>query len=74
MSYETRAALRELSNQYGYVSDPHGAVAYAGLKQYREKCKTGADICGIFLETAHPAKFQEIVEPIIGKKSPCLVL
>ncbi len=55
---QTRAAMAELQQKYAYQSDPHGAVAYAGLKE------SGLlkDNIGIFLETAHPAKFPEEVE------------
>ena len=55
---QTRVAMAELQKQYGYQSDPHGAVAYAGIKEsgYLK------DNIGIFLETAHPAKFPEEVE------------
>ena len=47
----------------GYLLDPHGATGYAALKHSllpREK--------GIFLATAHPAKFKESVSPIIGQE------
>lgn len=44
--------------------DPHGAIGYMALKNYLSTNKGS----GIFLETAHPAKFLETVEPIIGKK------
>ncbi len=55
---QTRAAMAELQLKYAYQSDPHGAVAYAGLKESGFlKVNTG-----IFLETAHPAKFPEEVE------------
>ncbi|NNE55267.1 MAG: threonine synthase, partial [Flavobacteriales bacterium] len=42
----------------GYILDPHGAIGYQGLKQFGN---------GIFLETAHPAKFKATVEKAIGK-------
>lgn len=45
--------------------DPHGAVAYLALSSYLEK---NADVNGIFLETAHPGKFLEVVEEIIDEK------
>jgi len=61
----TRAAIREIFEQYGYVADPHGAVGYLGLKRFLEKCPAGT--CGIFLETAHPAKFAEIVKEVLGQ-------
>jgi threonine synthase len=45
----------------GYLPDPHGAVAYRALKEQLQP-----DEIGIFLETAHPAKFTETVEEIVG--------
>ncbi len=39
--------------------DPHGAVGYLGLKEYQ---KSQPDTFGIFLETAHPVKFLDVVE------------
>ncbi|MGE3509699.1 MAG: threonine synthase [Vicinamibacterales bacterium] len=48
--YETR----------GYLMDPHSAIAYMGLKQAIAPGQRG-----VFLATAHPAKFREIVEPVI---------
>ena len=60
---ETRRAITIVKQQCGYTLDPHGAVAYLGLKDHLAKTP-GIDI-GIFLETAHPAKFKDIVEPII---------
>ncbi len=60
----TVAAILEVWKAYRYVLDPHGAVAYLGLKAYQE---LHAKTTGIFLETAHPAKFPETVEPIVGK-------
>ncbi len=55
---QTLKAMVELQEKHAYQSDPHGAVAYAGLKE------SGLlnDNTGIFLETAHPAKFPEEVE------------
>jgi threonine synthase len=61
---ETRAALRSLASQ-GYVADPHSAVAWAVLRRRFQRRETG-----IFLATAHPAKFQEILEPILGREIP----
>ncbi len=57
---ETRAALRHLYTDSGYLSEPHGAVAWAALAATRQPHETG-----IFLGTAHPAKFQESVEAIL---------
>lgn len=58
---QIRESLAECYHKTGYLCDPHGAVAYRALK---ENLKPGE--LGIFLETAHPAKFTETVEEIIG--------
>ncbi|MCU0377323.1 MAG: threonine synthase [Bacteroidales bacterium] len=49
----------------GYILDPHGAVASLGLESYIRD-HPGAQ--GIFTATAHPAKFSEVVEPVIGER------
>ncbi|HEY9170289.1 MAG TPA: threonine synthase [Lutibacter sp.] len=58
---ETQQAMKEIKEKHNYIADPHGAVGYLGLKEY------GLDVnsYGIFLETAHPVKFLNVVEPII---------
>ncbi len=58
---ETKVALTKMQ-QLGYIADPHGAVGYLGLKDYQKN----NDVTGIFLETAHPIKFKEVVEPTLG--------
>jgi len=60
---ETRQAMAYLHKNCNYVADPHGAVGYLGLKEYN----LPSDSNGIFLETAHPVKFLDVVEPVIGK-------
>jgi len=63
-----RATIAEVFERRGYLLDPHSAIAYLGLKQYLAASpKQEPDRIGIFLATAHPAKFREIVEPVIGK-------
>lgn len=59
---QTREAMLHVYKKSGYVMDPHGAVGYLGLKTY---LKDKVDTTGIFLETAHPVKFLEVVEPVI---------
>ncbi len=59
---QTREAMRKVFKESGYIMDPHGAVGYLGLKKY---LATHQDAQGIFLETAHPVKFLEVVEPVI---------
>lgn len=54
--------VKETFETTNYLLDPHGACAYSALKDGLLK-----DENGIFLETAHPAKFVETVENIIGK-------
>ena len=59
---QTKEAMLELYNDFSYVADPHGAVGYLGLKKYQEN---NPNTYGIFLETAHPVKFLDIVEDTI---------
>lgn len=57
---ETRAAMKDVYSRIGYVLDPHGAIGYLGLKKYLSD-QTDS-VTGVFLETAHPAKFKDVVE------------
>ena len=59
---QTINALKELYNEYNYVADPHGAVGYLGAKEYLKECP---DSHVVFLETAHPTKFLDVVEATI---------
>ena len=64
---DVRATIRDVHTRAGYLLDPHSAIGYLGL--------TRGEGTGVFLATAHPAKFGEIVEPIIGRaveKPPAL--
>ncbi len=60
---ETRDAMLHLYNNCDYIADPHGAVGYLGIKKHI----LPNDAYGIFLETAHPVKFLDVVEPVINK-------
>ncbi|KQS23760.1 threonine synthase [Dyadobacter sp. Leaf189] len=62
---ETQQAMREVFESTNYVMCPHTAVAYLGLQKYRKE--SGADFTGVFLSTAHPAKFIDLVEQTLGK-------
>ena len=53
--------MEECFKDTGYILDPHGAVGYRALKQSLRPGETG-----VFLETAHPAKFKDTVEAHIG--------
>ncbi len=61
----TREAMLEVYNTYGYVADPHGAVGYLGCKAY---LKTHPNAHCVFLETAHPVKFLDVVEKVIDTR------
>jgi threonine synthase len=61
---ETREAMRQVFANGGYMMDPHGAVAYLGLKKYLKDSKSNA--LGVFAETAHPAKFREVVQQTLS--------
>jgi threonine synthase len=65
---ETKSAMQDVFAKYGYISDPHGAVAYLGLQSFL--FKHPGKFNGIFLETAHPAKFADDVEAITGQQVP----
>jgi threonine synthase len=58
---DIRDTMRQVYAKTGYVLDPHGACGYRALA---EQLKPGE--VGVFLETAHPAKFLSTVEPIIS--------
>ncbi len=60
---EISETLLNTFKKKGYLLDPHGAVAFRALSEMLEPEETG-----IFLETAHPAKFKETVEHIIGEE------
>jgi threonine synthase len=60
----TRKTIHDLDAK-GYLCDPHGAVAYAVLRETLQPGETG-----LFLATAHPAKFKEALEPVLGREIP----
>lgn len=62
---ETKEALKELYTDLKYIADPHGAVGYLGCKSY---LKDNEDAHCVFLETAHPTKFLDVVEEVIPEK------
>jgi threonine synthase len=64
---ETTATVRDLYTHHHYLADPHGAIGYLALQRYLAQ---HPDEKGFFLETAHPVKFYDTVEPIIGSKIP----
>lgn len=61
---QTRQAMRDAYARYAYLCDPHGAIGYQSLRHLN------AGEIGVFLETAHPAKFLETMEETLGTSIP----
>ena len=55
---ETKIMMKSIHDKFNYISEPHGVIGYLGLKKYGLKTNE----FGVFLETAHPVKFLEVVE------------
>jgi threonine synthase len=64
---ETTEAMRTIYHANGYIAEPHGVVGYLGLKK---ELHNYPNALGIFLETAHPIKFLDTVEPALNVKLP----
>ena len=62
---DTSATIRRVAAEHDYLLDPHGAVAFFALEAYLREHPAAA---GFLLATAHPVKFPEVVEPLIGRK------
>lgn len=58
---QIKATMQKCYKETGYVLDPHGACGYQALKDCLKPGETG-----VFCETAHPAKFKEKVDDILG--------
>ena len=63
----TKRVIQQVFDQEQYLLDPHGAVGYISLKEYLRNQENDK---GIFLETAHPVKFHDVIEPLIGISIP----
>ncbi len=55
---ETKIMMKSIYDKFNYISEPHGAIGYLGLKKHGLKTNE----FGVFLETAHPVKFLQVVE------------
>jgi len=73
---DVRETIKQVFVRRGYILDPHSAIGYLGItgREGRGGQETrdgrighGGRPAGIFLATAHPAKFPEVVEPVIGR-------
>ena len=58
---QIKETMRQCYNETGYVLDPHGACGYRALQENLKSSEVG-----VFCETAHPAKFKEKVDDILG--------
>jgi threonine synthase len=62
---DTKTEILKLYQNTNYIAEPHGIIGYLGLK---EELKNNSNSIGVFLETAHPIKFLDVVEPILNIK------
>jgi threonine synthase len=71
VAYDDARVVVEIGEAYrrhGYLLDPHGAIGWLAVND--ALAEAGGDAIGVFLATAHPAKFREVVEPAIGAAVP----
>jgi threonine synthase len=71
IAYDDARVLTEIGTVYrerGYVLDPHGAIGWLAVND--ALAEASPEAIGVFLATAHPAKFREVVEPAIGADLP----
>ncbi len=62
----TRRAIAEVDREHGYLMDPHTAVGYLALRDVLKD--EPEETVGVVIATAHPAKFGDEVEPVIGRR------
>jgi len=65
---ETKFCIKNTQDKTNYLIDPHSAVGVLGLNKFREK--TNSTLRGVVLATAHPGKFADVINPIIGDEIP----
>jgi len=65
---EKKSSMKKVWENYRYVMEPHSATAFQGLSSFRQSTNFKGQ--GVVLMTAHPAKFPDTVEPLIGRKVP----
>jgi len=61
---ETASAMKRCYEKHGYMLDPHTAVAWLGWEKFKDSYPDGTP--GVLLETAHPVKFVDVVERVLG--------
>ena len=63
---ETRSTIREVWQQHAVLLEPHGAVGWAGLQRFLAEPGAPGDPLAVSIETAHPAKFPEEIQALLG--------
>ncbi|HVP40095.1 MAG TPA: threonine synthase [Candidatus Saccharimonadales bacterium] len=63
---ETRATIRDAWERHRTLLEPHGAVGWAGLHRYLAEPDAAASAPAVSVETAHPAKFPEEIQSLLG--------
>ncbi len=64
--WQTRQAIKRASKCYGVILEPHGAVGWEGLGIFLARYPEARKYFQVFLETAHPAKFPEVIKEELG--------
>ena len=64
---ETKETIISTYKKYGYLLDPHGAVGFFAMEKYLQQYPQAK---GFIVETAHPVKFYDVVEPLINEPVP----
>jgi threonine synthase len=59
---ETKQMMKSMYDKFNYISEPHGAIGYLGLQKHGLKTNE----FGVFLETAHPVKFLDVVQETLS--------
>jgi len=62
-----KTAMKNIYDQYKYIADPHGAIGYASIKDFQV---VHPEYLGIYLETAHPAKFLDVMNDVLEEPTP----
>ena len=60
---DDKQIMKDIYNTHSYIADPHGAIGYAAIKNFQ---KSNPEYLGIYLETAHPAKFLDVMNDVLS--------
>ncbi|WP_138430420.1 threonine synthase [Fodinibius saliphilus] len=69
---KTKEAIKKVYEDYGYLMDPHTAIAFLAVEQYKKQAQgyfeEAPSAPFVILSTAHPAKFGDVIEPVINEE------